>query len=114
MNLKNKSLSELITIQDKFIHAHIHFIRHPKKHYEFLSRIQDFIEKHMLNDSSSTTKEDWDDFQYMGGYDNPYFAINNKHARFPCLGLKKNSLVSRSIFKYFVFQMLIRYDAIQK
>jgi hypothetical protein len=89
MNLKNKSLSELITIQDKFIHAHIHFIRHPKKHYEFLSRIQNFIEKHMLNDSSSTTKEDWDDFQYMGGYDNPYFAINNKHARFPCLGLRK-------------------------
>ncbi len=47
----------------------------------------------MQNDRSSGRRdmEEWDDFQYMGGYDNPYFAINNKNARFPCLGLKRKA-----------------------
>ena len=93
MNLTHKSLSELQVIQDKFIDLHIQFVRHPKTHYDFLSRIQQCIKQQMQNksSSSSTTQDmdDWYDFQYMGGWDNPYFAINNKHARFPCLGLRK-------------------------
>jgi hypothetical protein len=93
MNLTHKSLSELQVIQDKFIDLHIHFVRHPKKHYEFLSRIQECIKQKTQNksSSSSTTQDmdDWYDFQYMGGWDNPYFAINNKHAKLARAALKK-------------------------
>ena len=81
--LQNKSIDELIVIQDKFIDAHIHLMRHSKKHFEFLAIVNDLIQK------QRDAIEEHMDFQYMGSWDNPFFEINNKHAREACLALKR-------------------------
>jgi hypothetical protein len=91
IDLSTKSLSELLVIQDKFIELHIGCVHHPKKHYEFLSKIKQCIQKQRVHGHhTKLDAQDWNDFMYMGGYDNPYFAINNMNAKLACTELKKH------------------------
>ena len=104
MDLSPKSLSELLVIQDKFIEIYVGCVHHPKKHYELLSKIEQYIKKQRIyghhtktNDIEDWDIEDWDDFMYMGGYDNPYFAVNNMNAKQACAALKKQEKRKKKI-----------------
>jgi hypothetical protein len=74
MDLSQNNIGELLDIQDKFIDTHIHLFGHTRKHYEFLSKIQQFVKKHRVHDSSSMDLGEWEELQCMGGFDNPYFC----------------------------------------
>ena len=102
MDLSTKSLSELLVIQDNFIEIYVGCVRHPRKHYEFLSRIEQYIKQQRIYGHHTKTNdiEDWYDFQYMGGWDNPYFAVNNMNAKQACAALKKQQKRKKKIKKW--------------
>jgi hypothetical protein len=46
--------------------------------------------KNVYGQSNQKAAQDWNDFMYMGGYDNQYFTINNMNAKLACTELKKH------------------------